>query len=202
METFSALLATCAGNSPVAGEFPAQRPGTRSFDVFFDLLLNNQLSKQSWGWWFETLSRSLSRHCNVVMISQHWIDGNKPLAEPMLTKIYIWRHQEPLSWVTPDPSIIWLTKSLKPFLLLLCGNGICMYDSQQNHWKILKHFIKRYCSSLQESFLGISTNRKYRDKLPTECARRYYTECGNVPSSQVPHPYSTHIWTIAMYYYK
>ena len=37
METFSALLALCAGNSPVSGEFPAQRPVTRSFDVFFDL---------------------------------------------------------------------------------------------------------------------------------------------------------------------
>ena len=36
METFSALLALCAGNSPVSGEFPAQRPVTRSFDVFFD----------------------------------------------------------------------------------------------------------------------------------------------------------------------
>ena len=35
METFSALLAICAGNSPVTGEFPAQRPVTRSFDVFF-----------------------------------------------------------------------------------------------------------------------------------------------------------------------
>ena len=35
METFSALLAICAGNSPVSGEFPAERPVTRSFDVFF-----------------------------------------------------------------------------------------------------------------------------------------------------------------------
>ena len=35
MKTFSALLALCAGNSPVPGEFPAQRPVTRSFDVFF-----------------------------------------------------------------------------------------------------------------------------------------------------------------------
>ena len=34
METFSALLALCAGNSPVTGEFPSQRPVTRSFDVF------------------------------------------------------------------------------------------------------------------------------------------------------------------------
>ena len=56
METFSALLALCAGNSPVTGEFPTQRPVTRSFDVFFDLWLNKGLSKQSWGWWFETPS--------------------------------------------------------------------------------------------------------------------------------------------------
>ena len=64
MGTFSALLAICAGNSPVTGEFPAQRPVTRSFDVFFDLCLNKRLSKQSWGWWFETPSLSLWRHCN------------------------------------------------------------------------------------------------------------------------------------------
>ena len=37
METFSALLALCAGNSPVTGEFRAQRPVTQSFDVFFDV---------------------------------------------------------------------------------------------------------------------------------------------------------------------
>ena len=65
METFSALLAICAGNSPVTGEFPAQRPVTRSFDVFLDLRLNKPLSKQWWGWWFETLSRPLWRHGNV-----------------------------------------------------------------------------------------------------------------------------------------
>ena len=64
METFSALLALCAGNSPVPGEFPAQRPVTRSFDVFFDLRPNKRLSKQPWGWWFETLSWSLWRQCN------------------------------------------------------------------------------------------------------------------------------------------
>ena len=48
------------------GEFPTQRPVTRSFDVLFDLRLNKRLSKQSWGWWFETLSCSLWRHCNVT----------------------------------------------------------------------------------------------------------------------------------------
>ena len=67
MEIFSASLAICAGNSSVSGEFPAQRPVTRSFDVFFDLRLNKRLSKQSWGWWFKTLSRPIWRHRNVVI---------------------------------------------------------------------------------------------------------------------------------------
>ena len=64
METFSALLAICAGNSPVSGEFPAQRPVTRSFYVFFDLRPNKRLNKQLWGWWFETHSPPLWRHSN------------------------------------------------------------------------------------------------------------------------------------------
>ena len=56
---------------PLCGEFtghrwlPAQRPVTRSFDVFFDLLLNKHLSKQSLGWWFQTPSCPLWCHCNV-----------------------------------------------------------------------------------------------------------------------------------------
>ena len=65
METFSALLAICAGNSPVSGEFPAQRPVTRSFDVFFDLRLGGRLSKHSWGWWLETPSCPLWRQSNA-----------------------------------------------------------------------------------------------------------------------------------------
>ena len=68
MATFSAQLALCAGNSSVAGEVPAQRPVTRSFDVFFDHRLNQQLSEQSWGWWFETTSRPLWRHCNEMAV--------------------------------------------------------------------------------------------------------------------------------------
>ena len=47
---FATLPAICAGNSPVPGEFPAQRPVTRSFDVLFDLHPNRRLSKHWWGW--------------------------------------------------------------------------------------------------------------------------------------------------------
>ena len=64
METFSALLAICAENSPVPGEFPTQRPVTLSVDVYFDLRPNKRLSKETWGWWFETPSRPLWRHRN------------------------------------------------------------------------------------------------------------------------------------------
>ena len=70
METFSALLALCVGNSPVPGEFPSQRRLTRSFDVFFDLGLNKPMGKQLLDWWFDTPSRSLWRHCN------DWHNGN------------------------------------------------------------------------------------------------------------------------------
>ena len=69
METFSALLAICAGNPPVTGGFPSQRPVTRSFDVFFYLRLNKRLSKQSGGWWFETPSRPLWRHRNEIFLT-------------------------------------------------------------------------------------------------------------------------------------
>ena len=69
MGMFSALLAICAGNSPVTGEFPTQRPVTRSFDAFFDLSLNKRLSKPSWSWWVETPSRPLWRHCHALYTS-------------------------------------------------------------------------------------------------------------------------------------
>ena len=75
MEIFSALLAICAGNSPVTGEFPTQRPVTRTFDVFFELCPNERLSKQLWGWWFGTLSSPLWRHRNDSMYSPYNHDG-------------------------------------------------------------------------------------------------------------------------------
>ena len=64
-ETFFALLAICAGNSPVPGEVPTYRPMTQSFDVFFDLRPNKRLSRQWRGWWFETPPCPLWRLCNA-----------------------------------------------------------------------------------------------------------------------------------------
>ena len=56
------------GEFTVTSEFPSQRPVTRSCDVFFHLRPNKPLGKQSWGWWFETPSCSLWRHCNIITL--------------------------------------------------------------------------------------------------------------------------------------
>ena len=64
MGTFSALLAIVHGihRSPVNSPHKGQWHGAL---MCFDLRLNKQLSKQSWGWWFETPSHPLWCHCNV-----------------------------------------------------------------------------------------------------------------------------------------
>ena len=64
METFSALLAICAGNSPVLGEFPVQRPVTQNFDVFFDLRLNKRVNNHGAG----DLRRHRAHYDATVMV--------------------------------------------------------------------------------------------------------------------------------------
>ena len=102
METISASLACCAGNSPVTGEFPSQRPVTRNFDGFFDL--RHELV---WGWWFETPSRSLWRQCNVTYLFHNdaWHGNTFHITGPL--------------WWKPHVPIIWDTITLKWCLLNL-----------------------------------------------------------------------------------
>ena len=47
METFSALLHLCEGNSPMTGENHSQRPVTPSFDIFVDLRLDKQFNSEA-----------------------------------------------------------------------------------------------------------------------------------------------------------
>ena len=64
--TWSVYMMTSSNGNifGVTGHLCAQRPVTWSFNVFFDLRLNKRLSKQTWGWWLETQSHPLWRHCN------------------------------------------------------------------------------------------------------------------------------------------
>ena len=71
METLSALLVLCVGNSPVTGEFPSQKPLTRSFDIFFDLRLKNRwVNKRGAG----DLRRHRAHYDVIVMF--RLMDGN------------------------------------------------------------------------------------------------------------------------------
>ena len=95
METVSTLMAICAGNSPVAGEFPIQRPVTRSFDVFFHLCLNKRLSKQSRGWWFETPSHPLWRRFNEPMICHVQSISGHSIPELRILDLVIYKKTSP-----------------------------------------------------------------------------------------------------------
>ena len=106
MGTLTALLAFCAGNSPVTGEFPTQRPATQSFDVFFDLHLNKRLGKQSCGWWFETPSCPLWRHRNVMIsfTDAYWRYHPQKSLEKICTKWEIYIMMDKL--ILPLPILI------------------------------------------------------------------------------------------------
>ena len=100
------------------GEFPTQRPVTRSFDVFFDLRLNKWLSKQPWGWWFETPSWSLWRYRDGT-----W----------MFQVINLWHNE-----------VIWRHRS---GLILAQSMACCLkapYRYKNQYWVVIKG-IKVFC---------------------------------------------------------
>ena len=80
----------------LCGEFTGKRPVTRGFDAFFDLHPNKRLSKQWWGWWFETLSSQLWRHCNVQPV----VSSSDPFG--IITKVVLWivNHIHCIMWYT------------------------------------------------------------------------------------------------------
>ena len=91
METFSALLAICAGNSPVTGEFPAQRPVMWSFDVFFDLRLNKRQYKGKAG----DLRCHHARYDVTVVIKDFEIQQ---------TNLVLWDSPRAVRWMSLNPT--------------------------------------------------------------------------------------------------
>ena len=134
METFSALLAICAGNSPVAGESPARRPVTRSLAVFFDLHLNKRLSKQSWGWWFETLSCPLWRHndgldCYKIPLQpRRTVSNNNDISTITVRSGVTWsRHC--------FSSRVWIRSRAQSFVIMQL---LCWHQIQKELWPVQK----------------------------------------------------------------
>ena len=76
----------------ITGEFPAQKPVMRNFDVYFELRPNKRLSKQSWDWWFETPWHPLWHHCNEC-IHVVYSDHPKPATFYMGHKFSFWYYR-------------------------------------------------------------------------------------------------------------
>ena len=110
MEASSALLAICAGNSPVTGKFPAQRPVTRGFDVFFDRFLNKRLRRHC-------------THYDVVVI--HEVVSFYPAAQRQILLSKIGGGTEDFcvefrNFWTQYNAVVWLF-----FTKCLCIFGVC-----------------------------------------------------------------------------
>ena len=140
MEIFFALLTIYAENSPVT----AQRPVTRSFDVFFDLRPNKRLNKRSWGWWFEMPLPPLWRHCNDIS-SSYCVDGLASIikmsviwaSETTTTRLFSasfqqWKHHSSALLVTVEWNRQWPMDSPheEPIMWKVCPchNVIMMED--------------------------------------------------------------------------
>ena len=150
--TFSALLALCAGNSPVTDDF-LQRPVMRSFDVFFDLLLNKRLSKQSKRHLFKTPSRSLWRPCNVIIcLIFHF--SNRKRSQRTITCGQSWLHQ---GYARTGVPYIGATVFL---------DGVC----QKSGWT---YYCGMWTDSKSKSYDIEHSNGAIMFLVPIRCAHRY-----------------------------
>ena len=117
------------------GEFPTQRPVTRSFDVYFDLRLNKRLCKQSWGWWFETLLCPLWRHSTVksqpprrLLFGVSWQKTltTQNTKQESLLGFYMWSKLASLQSQTLNClSMLWTTRQNKKLLEII--HFICLW---------------------------------------------------------------------------
>ena len=111
--------------------------------------LNKRLSKQSWGWWFGTLSCPLWRHCNAVSDHLHW----KPWVPLMPTLSSIRCHQWRQSWHYENllffsVKVHWWSNSIHPFFLGTCTwmanvhQSLTKHNNKWNKHRITKSAIK------------------------------------------------------------
>ena len=175
IEAFSASMTICAGNSPVTGEFPAQRPVRRSFGVFFDLRLNKRLNTQWWGWRFETPSHPLWSHCNAIVP----LLKNKVIG---LTKWYTLHHfflmVSRICIEAPPPPPPPYVSQFRKYAWQWCDNGLDGVSNHQPYDCLLNRLFR--CKSQQRQsptshFMGPSMNRNWYP----QCERFYMGRRGS-----------------------
>ena len=160
MDTFSA----------VPGEFPTKRSVTRSFDIFFDLRLNKRLSKQWWGWLFETPSRPLWRQCNANVVLAY----------------LGWGHKQTFSNTSScmERVVSWFKFSWKAFpWLRICQHWSRLFmDAKQApgydlNWCVIYPYLEHCCLSAGTKISTWSTTRLKLDtqqSVKTKTNRTYH----------------------------
>ena len=141
METFSALLAICAGNSPVPDEFTAQRPVTRSFDFFICTSINGIVNNREAGDLRRhrahydvtntkfAASNYLNNHC--FKQSRVHYHGTKPVFKTLLTCFQLNHYDH--SSMTFNQIQEYFTKNV----LVVCYRGNVLYPSHRIIWLFL-----------------------------------------------------------------
>ena len=145
METFSALLAICVGNSPVPVNSPHkdQWHGALMFSLISAWI--NGWVNQSRGWWFETKSCPLWRHCNAPCHPwPHWCVQCRVSTDYIVTPLQPLRIGLLLHWsscrtTTQIKSLMWSDgKTSGPSNHVGCSNWvrlpICF------HYDIMFHY--------------------------------------------------------------
>ena len=139
-ETFSAQLAIYAGNSPVPGEFPTQKPVTRSFDVFFDLRLNN-------GWVNNREAGDLRRYRAHYDITVMWnfrppvsyhVKQKKAAVKKSALRTNQLEQEQQIQKQTKTKTYIKLPKHVSPFALLREHSHLNQNYSDRNHLRTRK----------------------------------------------------------------
>ena len=157
-----------------------QRPVTRSFDAFFDLRLNKQLSKQPWGWWFETPSGSLWRHCNVniLIIAPRAPTARQPLHLKCSSNIILRCLYSDAMLITCSPyfknCLLWSRRSKMHNISL-----ICIHFQPPCETPIKNSFSKFCsCSSVSATIIRSSAyNKEFMCTLSRSSVGPYYFKC-------------------------
>ena len=135
----------------LCGEFTGGRwiPITKTSDagLWCFLCLNKGPSKQSWGWWFETPSRSLWRHCNVLFI-QREISWGAPCVVVKIGLVFIGAiifigNSKYKKWLRPNMSFdTFLAINIFNNKLLGLGEG------EMKRKNLITHFLNNYVACL------------------------------------------------------
>ena len=165
METFSALLALCAGNSPVPVNSPHKGQWRGALMFFFYLRLNKRLSKQQWGWWFEMPSWSLWRHCNDSLeLRLKHMNITRSIKDELGTYVTFWAKQKQPKFNFPLAvrCISWIfSLNIACAVALHSTNGMLLTHWGRTKWTLSWQKMLEFRFKFHRNFFLLTINRHW-----------------------------------------